>query len=91
MKTYFFVDLISILPIFINIILIQSFDNDNAIIKIVNCLSFLRSNALNRVYHSLEGRLLSNPRFVIGYRFLSVIGTVFLYAHVFGCLWYLVG
>ncbi|CAD8143014.1 unnamed protein product [Paramecium octaurelia] len=89
-KTYFFVDLISILPIFINIILIQTFENDNAIIKIVNCLSFLRSNALSRVYHSLEGRLLSNPRFVIGYRFLSVIGTVFLYAHVFGCLWYLV-
>ncbi|CAD8132346.1 unnamed protein product [Paramecium pentaurelia] len=89
-KTYFFVDLISILPICINIILIQSFENDNTIIKIVNCLSFLRSNALSRVYHSLEGRLLSNPRFVIGYRFLSVIGTVFLYAHVFGCLWYLV-
>ncbi|CAD8137652.1 unnamed protein product [Paramecium pentaurelia] len=90
LRKYFFVDLISIIPIFVNIILIQSFETDNTIIKIVNCLSFLRSNALNRVYHSLEGRLLSNPRFVIGYRFLSVIGTVFLYAHVFGCLWYVV-
>jgi len=36
-------------------------------------------------------RLLSHPRFVIGYRFLSVIGTVFLYAHVTGCLWYVMG
>ncbi|CAD8140039.1 unnamed protein product [Paramecium octaurelia] len=90
LRKYFFVDLISIIPIFINIILIQSFETDNTIIRIVNCLSFIRSNALNRVYHSLEGRLLSNPRFVIGYRFLSVIGTVFLFAHVFGCLWYVV-
>lgn len=64
---------------------------DTVTIKIFNCLSFVRSNAISRIYNSLEGRLLSHPRFVVGYRFLSVIGMVFLYAHVFGCLWYLVG
>ena len=99
LRKYFIYDAITIIPLIINVTYVGGTNTDSLGIKIINLLVFIKIISLryyiflfkSRVYNSLEGRLLSNPSFVTIYRFLSIVGMIAIYAHIFGCLWYLVG
>lgn len=46
LSRFFLADLVSILPIMVNIITLNYVDEDSTFLKALNCLQFVRSNAV---------------------------------------------
>ena len=60
-------------------------------IKTINLLLFVKAYTLNSVFNTMEAQFQLSPTVMTFYRFLKVIGRVFFFAHIIGCLWYVIG
>jgi hypothetical protein len=79
-------DLISLIPILLNVI-----SKESLLLRVLNFLLFIKLNELRVSISSLEERIYLSPTFLIGYKLFRVISIIFVFAHIFGCLWHAIG